>query len=251
MHKFQVTTQLFSIDSNFFAVINQHRKMSIISQVHARLGPTGDGTSCGAHSVHACSQRMELRDASVLNHWNLVVLRGQAVGDSCCVAVPKSRVYIHRSSCQVLLKHLPELHRLATQQGHGVLHRQPAASPGWCVVPHVSSHMNLEMTQDVRFGCFYFKMRTCSARIVPAPCTERVVTSVPYINMLNEWVLNVSDIFSTHLCLQDLRSVVFLIPILIYSKVICLSINFEIRLIVSMIFPRKSGKYLLVLAFQM
>lgn len=148
LHKYWITVQPWSIDSNLFAVVNQHRKVSVISQVHAGLGQTADWTSCGADSVHGCGQRVKLRDASVLNHWDLVVLHRQAVGDRCGVAVPEPRVHIHGPRSQVLLKHLPELHGVSAQQGHGVLHRQPAASPGRSVVPHVGSHVNLEMTKD-------------------------------------------------------------------------------------------------------
>ncbi|TNN53233.1 hypothetical protein EYF80_036595 [Liparis tanakae] len=116
--------------------------MPIVPQVQARLGEPGHWTSRGAHSVHARSQRVQLRDASVLDHRDLVVLGGQAVGDGRGVAVPKSGVYVHRPSRQVLLKHLSELGRLPVQQGHGVLHRQPPASPGRSVVPHTTASLS-------------------------------------------------------------------------------------------------------------
>ena len=154
LHKNSFNIESFSVDSDLLAVINQHRKMSAAPQVHGSFGEAGYRPRGGAHSVHARGQRVKLSDASVLDHRDLVVLHGKAVGDGCRVAVPESRVYVHRSSCQVLLKHLSELHGLSTQQGHGVLHRQTPAPPCRCVIPHVSSHMNLKRTFDTQYLVF-------------------------------------------------------------------------------------------------
>lgn len=158
-HSVYKRVQTLLIGGNFFIVLHEAVEPEVGPVVCVRHFLQASQGGVGSHTVQLVQAAGEPayrrapsvpqaaghgRNAAVLDHRDLVSFHGQAVGERRGVLVPEAGwVAVAQPRRHILLEDLRELDGVCTQEGHGAVYREPAATSGWGTVPHVCAHVNL------------------------------------------------------------------------------------------------------------